>query len=480
MVLGNPSPCISMAVRRGRPAVGGLVAACVLALAAASAARGGGAAPSAPSPAARQPASRPAGRGRGKRAGVLAFYYVWYGTPFGPAKQWTHWGKKAPGRLAPGGTDPRRMGSEPGLREIASAAYPLIGPYDSRRREVLRWHVRLAKAAGIDAFLVSWWGPGTWQKPPGQTCKAFVEALLPVAEEEGFKVCLCDELPQFAKNFDQVVTWAGEYLERFARSPAYYRIDGQPVYYIYQLWQGRMSVADCRRLIRSVEKRVGKVYWIVDRMRCRLAANSPNNRELYFPAAWLDVDAIDALGGYATFSNMRVHEPGDLAVLYDRLVKQAHKHGRKVLLPVHPGHDNGKFSAKPYVMPRKGGRTLRGFLAAASRAGADLIAVTSFNEWPETTVIEPALTWPDPYLYLRLVAEFTGARWRAPPLPPAEALDPLIVPLLRRRLGEPPQGAEPATRRGSPRPAGRGLGDSRQNAQGSNSKPSSGSPWASA
>ena len=361
---------------------------------------------------------------------------MWYGTPFGPAGRWTHWGKPEGGALAPEGTDPNRIWFEPGMRDIASAAYPLIGPYDSRQREVVRWHVRLAKAAGIDGFLVSWWGPGNWQKPPGQTYKAFVEALLPVAEEEGFKVCLCDELPQFFKDFDKVVTWAGEYLNRFRRSPAYLHIDGQPVYYVYQVWQGKISVRECRHLIQTVEKRVGPVFWIVDKMRCRLARNSPDNRELYFPDEWLEVPEIDALGGYATFSNMRVHQYRDLRILFGRLVKRGHARGKKVLLPVHPGLNNSKFNKKPYVMPRRSGQTLQGFLKAADEAGADITAITSFNEWPETTAIEPALTWPDPYLYLKIVAKFARKSWRAPPLPPMRDVDPAIVPLLRLRAKE--------------------------------------------
>jgi len=380
-----------------------------------------------------------------KRPLTLAFYYVWYGTPFGPAGQWTHWGKPTGGSLAPQGTDPNRIWFEPGMRDVASAAYPLIGPYDSRQREVVRWHVRLAKAAGIDGFLVSWWGPGSWQKPSGQTYKAFVDVLLPIAEEEGFKVCLCDELPQFFNGFDQVVDWAGQYLDRFRRSPAYLHVDGQPAYYVYQVWQGKMSPTQCRRLIRTVEKRVGPVFWIVDKMRCRLAKDSPNGRELYFPDEWLEIGEIDALGGYATFSNMRVHELRDLRVLFGRLAKQARARGRKVLLPVHPGLNNSKFNKKPYIMPRRSGRTLEGFLTAADEAGADFVAVTSFNEWPETTVIEPAMTWPDPYLYLKILAKRAGKAWRTPPLPPMKHLDPAIVPLLQRRMQGSPTTSERRT-----------------------------------
>ena len=363
---------------------------------------------------------------KGKRVPLLAFYYPWYGAPFGPSGVWAHWSKTEGGASAPNGTDAGRIATPPHLRDIVSAAYPLIGPYDSRQREVVRWHVRLAKAAGIDGFLVSWWGPGNWQNPPGLTYRAFTEALLPVAEEEGFKVALCDELPQFYNGFDQVIEWAAEYLDRFRQSSAYLHIDGQPVYYLYQVWQGRMKPDDCRRLIRTVEQRVGRVYWIVDKMRCRLAKGSPSNRELFFPDEWLAIPEIDALGGYATFSNMRVHDDADLRMLYGRLVRQGHAHGRKVLLPVHPGHDNSKFNRKPYIMPRLGGKTLRGFLNAALEAEADLIAVTSFNEWPETTVIEPSLTWADPYLYLGIIADYAGVNWQPPALPPSEVLDPVI------------------------------------------------------
>jgi len=52
--------------------------------------------------------------------------------------------------------------------------------------------------------------------------------------------------------------------------------------------------------------------------------------------------------------------------------------------------------------------------------------VTSFNEWPETTNVEPALSWRDPYRYLKILAEFRGKPWSAPELPPAEALDPAM------------------------------------------------------
>jgi hypothetical protein len=95
-----------------------------------------------------------------------------------------------------------------------------------------------------------------------------------------------------------------------------------------------------------------------------------------------------------------------------------------MILPVHPGHSNARYRTDPYVMPRRDGQTLRDFLRAASDAGADAILLTSWNEWPETTVVEPSSTWADPYQDLRILADWKGLRFPDRPSPPP-ALRPL-------------------------------------------------------
>ena len=42
--------------------------------------------------------------------------------------------------------------------------------------------------------------------------------------------------------------------------------------------------------------------------------------------------------------------------------------------------------------------------------------LTSFNEWPETTIVEPSSSWSDPYSYLKILAEWKGAKF-SPPTP---------------------------------------------------------------
>ena len=70
-----------------------------------------------------------------------------------------------------------------------------------------------------------------------------------------------------------------------------------------------------------------------------------------------------------------------------------------------------------FVIPRNEGDTLRGYLRAATEAGADVLLLTSFNEWPETTVVEPSSSWPDPYLYLKIVAAWKNRAFVPPPVP---------------------------------------------------------------
>jgi len=45
------------------------------------------------------------------------------------------------------------------------------------------------------------------------------------------------------------------------------------------------------------------------------------------------------------------------------------------------------------------------------------VMVTSFNEWPESTVIEPSSSWSDPYQYLKILADWKGVKFVAPEEP---------------------------------------------------------------
>jgi hypothetical protein len=319
-------------------------------------------------------------------------YYAWYETGPGPHGKWSLW------------SDDKTANPNPKPR---SKAQPFIGYYDSDNPEVVRWHVRLAKAAGIDAFLVSWWGSANISGV------VFEKTILPLAAEENFKVAMCSELAQFHQDVKVLARQMADVLRRTKDNPAYLRMDGKPVVYLYQVpFAPKLTPATFAELQHGVEAEVGPVYWMMDKIA------NPNGSGLTLPDAWLKIPEIAMIGFYGTFSVKRVWKYEDVAPDYARLARQAHAAGKKLFLPAHPGHDNSGFRPNDFfIIPRDNGATLRGYLRAATDTGADVVLLTSFNEWPETTVVEPASSWPDPYLYLKIVAEWKGVTFTPPPLP---------------------------------------------------------------
>ncbi len=318
-------------------------------------------------------------------------YYAWYETATGPHGRWKQW------------SDDPATEKNP---KPKSTAQPLIGYYDSDNSAVVRWHIRLAKASGIDAFLVSWWGQNHLSGI------SFEKVILPTAQAEGFKVAICSELAQFHDDLKPVVNQMSETLRRVKDNPAYLRFEGKPVVYLYQVpFAPKLTPETFAELTQGIEKEVGPIYWMMDKV------GNPNDTGLKFPPDWLKIPEIPMIGFYGTFSIERRWSYQDLAPSYARLAQETHAAGKKVFLPVHPGHDNSGFRTDNFIMPRDKGQTLRGYLRAATEAKADVVLLTSFNEWPETTVVEPSSSWPDPYFYLKILAKWKGIKFKPVPLP---------------------------------------------------------------
>ncbi len=341
---------------------------------------------------------------------LLANYYAWYHDGTHANRRWAGWTRPEAEQNALALAAQRD--GEPAL---SSAAYPLVGPYDSADPAIAEWHVKLAQAAGIDAFLVDWWGVHKGRD------KNIDCGILAAAEKHGLKIALLDERAQYHNDWGWYKEAATEALTRYKDSPSYLRISGKPVYYLYQVASNpTLTPAKFAELRQHVEGKVGPVYWIVDKIAHDHAAQRAGETDKVkrIPAEWLPVDGIDAFGFYSTFSNFRAHRYEDVAGKFRYMAGLAHQAGKKIVLPVHPGHDNSHFRDDPYVMPRRNGQTLRDYLRAATDAGADMVMITSWNEWPETTVVEPSSTWPDPYLYLKIVAEWKGNEFLLPDEPP--------------------------------------------------------------
>jgi hypothetical protein len=123
----------------------------------------------------------------------------------------------------------------------------LIGLYDSADPQVARWHVRLAQAAGIDAFLISWWDQAK------ERDLAFESGIFAAAQEERFKIALFDERAQSHRSFTDYQGMLTRALRRYTGSSAYLRVDNRPVVYLYEVArQPGLTASEFRALKRHV------------------------------------------------------------------------------------------------------------------------------------------------------------------------------------------------------------------------------------
>tara|TARA_B110000305_G_C19324902_1_gene580838 strand:+ start:407 stop:1129 length:723 start_codon:yes stop_codon:yes gene_type:complete len=168
---------------------------------------------------------------------IAAHYMPWFNNPetsSAPETGWKHWGWQ--GASIQHAPETRK---ENGLRDIAATKYPLIGPYTSRRESVIRYHFETAKAAGIQAMIVIWYGPGS-------ETDHVIPKLLDLAEAVGIKISLAYEekinWPPFRNpgSRDEIVKTATEdlsyLLEKYASHSGYLRRADEPVVFQFNYW----------------------------------------------------------------------------------------------------------------------------------------------------------------------------------------------------------------------------------------------------
>ena len=127
---------------------------------------------------------------------VLAFYYPWYGF-----ESW------AASRLAD----------------------QLPQPYSSDNPATIARHVHLAKSAGIDGFISSWWGPAS-------STDRNLQRLLDLADPD-FAVSIYLETlggePARARPEAELLAWLRYFLRTYGRHPRLLRHDGKPVVFVW-------------------------------------------------------------------------------------------------------------------------------------------------------------------------------------------------------------------------------------------------------
>jgi uncharacterized protein YgiM (DUF1202 family) len=249
--------------------------------------------------------------------------------------------------------------------------YPLLGRYDSRDPGVAAAQIDQARGAGIDAFLVSWFGVGD-----SLTTTPVLNNMLDRAAERGFRVAAVVDVfnPTFNRSRDEIVASLNYLIYDRANHPGYLRYGGKPV--ILFAFQSRAGFSDATWLgIRNEVDPGRNTVWIAEGIDgCCLYAGAMDGMYA-FNIAWAD-------GSAARFQRERS------AVI---------SRGGSVYIPtVHPGWDEDLIAAKegrPNPTSRRdraGGQFLTNSWNGAVTAAGDVIMVVSWNEFMENSHIEPS------------------------------------------------------------------------------------------
>jgi hypothetical protein len=244
----------------------------------------------------------------------------------------------------------------------AKSDYPLLGRYSSDERSVMRTHVRLAKQAGIDGFIVS------WKSTP--VLNRRLRLLADVAAGEHFKLAIIYQGLDFDRRplpVARISRDLGRFGRRFADLPALRGPDKPTV-----IWSGTWEFS--ARALASVTSR--------HRDRMRILASERNADDYRAKAKAFDGDAY-------YWSSVNPDTYGDYAGKLASMAEAVHATGGQWLAPAAPGFD-GRLVGHPTIVPRRRGDTLRREIEVAQRSDPDAIALISWNEFSENSHIEPS------------------------------------------------------------------------------------------
>ena len=225
--------------------------------------------------------------------------------------------------------------------DVASVFYPLRGAYSSGDPRVLRAQMHDIAWAGIDEVVTSWWGFGSEED-------LRLPAVMRAAKREHLRVGV------------QLEPYEGRTVATVGADIVYLRSLGIRDVYIY----------------RSTDF-PAEQWWDVTRQ--------PNGMRLFAQTGRVGFAAKAGFAGFYTY-DILVYD----GAKFGRMCEQARAAGILCAPSVGPGYAATAATGDTRVKPRLDGGTYDSMWRAANDAGADVVTVTSYNEWSEGTQIEPA------------------------------------------------------------------------------------------
>jgi len=287
--------------------------------------------------------------------------------------------------------------------------------YNSDDHAAIARQIDQAKGAGIDAFVLNWWGKGN-------RTEKNLKAMLDIAAQKGFRVTVDFDINS------PFMGGVGSYADNLkhlhsthANHAAYLRYQGRPVVFFYNVsrlpvstWQSLRDQADPGR----------SALWI---------------------AEGVDIKYQSVFDGHHLYSITWPNRipPSQTLSSWAKKVRNYNSNNGTAKLwvaTVMPGYDDRKVRpASGFARSRDGGAYYRECWQAAIASKPQWVIINSFNEWPEGSYIEPSRAFGNLYMDLtrELAASFKGssaavsAATAAPPPPTPAPPTPTPVPTPR-------------------------------------------------
>lgn len=279
-----------------------------------------------------------------------------------------------------------------------TAEYPLF-PYESWERDAIQRHVGWAREASIDALVSAWFGPQD-NNPTENNLKT----LLDVAEPAGLRAAILFETDsgQFFPTRESMVTALRHALTTHASHPAYLRVGGRPVIFVWR--PSAVFGPDGAR----VNQRGGPT---VAAWRALLDEVDPSRQALWI-AEGEDFASLDVFDGIFPYSIAWAGDPAAQLASYGGQVRAyngATGSAKRWIATAMPGYDDTRIPGRSgrFAVDRAGGGYYQTTFQGAIASRPDWVMISSFNEWVEGHQIEPAVSYGT--LYLDLTRELVDS-----------------------------------------------------------------------
>ncbi len=290
---------------------------------------------------------------------VAAFYYPWYDIE-GNTNIWRQ--------------DAGKMASQPSTL------------YHSGDVNTMRSQMDQAYRAGVDAFAVSYnAAPGTW----ADRFKALLDNA-PV----GFSIAAHLEVSLLRdqdKNVGGIVNALNALKNNYTNHPRYFHYQGRPVVYF---WWPQGIPGDIKGNWTNIRNQVDP------------------NHEMVWSVDTIDGGLLDVFDSIHYFSGAKWSDTpqGNFQTLKNQVNSYNASHSgprRLSTASVTPGYDDRKFRSPGEYRDRSGGNYYQTSWNAAITVQPDLVTISTWNEWYESSAIESGRDWGN--LYLDITRDKTNA-----------------------------------------------------------------------